>query len=378
MKKTSLYLIILSCFISHVNAQTNGQDNVVGKTYILTSKVLNQEREIQIYLPKGYKDSNKNYPVLYVLDGQRWFLHSVSLLNLFTEYQYTPEFIVVGIPTNDTQRFRFFAKGENLITFLEQEVISFVEAHYRTTKERLLFGWQYAGALAVGILAEKPTLFNAHLVASPFPLTGTVVNRVEKALSEKTRFDNHLFFATSLNETQVEGGAEELAQLLEAKAPSTLTWIYKKLRHETRTSIGHLTSPLETLYHGLRTYFHDYPVLEFLNLEEFNQAGGFANLDNYYKTRAKKYGVSTVIPYDGMFYLLRMSLEEDHYPIFSTFMDKLIDQGMLDQVRKSWAMRYAAFHLKHNHPEAAIKLYTYLLKKFPDDAKIKEKLAAIK
>ena len=44
-------------------AQSTG--NIIGDKFTLPSKVLAQDREIQIYFPESYHDSNKDYPVLY-------------------------------------------------------------------------------------------------------------------------------------------------------------------------------------------------------------------------------------------------------------------------------------------------------------------------
>lgn len=95
------------CFKS--NAQNNEKDNIVGSSLLIQSKIMNDEREIQIFLPGGYADSNITYPVLYILDGQRYFLHGVSLQKSFVEFKQTPKFIIVGISKNPSDRNRNFS-----------------------------------------------------------------------------------------------------------------------------------------------------------------------------------------------------------------------------------------------------------------------------
>ena len=75
-----LLLQTLVFFSYQLAAQITSESNIVGSNIQIQSKVLNQEREIQVYLPDGYEESEKSFPVLYLLDGQRYFLHGVSLL----------------------------------------------------------------------------------------------------------------------------------------------------------------------------------------------------------------------------------------------------------------------------------------------------------
>ena len=95
---TKQLLIIILLFCSNIYGQ-NITDNIVGSSLLIQSKIMNDEREIQIFLPDGYEDSDITYPVLYILDGQRYFLHAVSLQKSFIEFKQTAEFIIVGIST---------------------------------------------------------------------------------------------------------------------------------------------------------------------------------------------------------------------------------------------------------------------------------------
>ena len=42
---------------------------VIGSSWAVPSNVYGGTREINVWLPPGYADSGKTYPVLYVLDG---------------------------------------------------------------------------------------------------------------------------------------------------------------------------------------------------------------------------------------------------------------------------------------------------------------------
>lgn len=350
-------------------AQVYTADTVIGQTVTIPSGVLGGERELFISVPDGYDDTTQTYPVLYLLDGQRWHLYGVSLVQLFAEYDYIPEVIVVGIATEDASRFGFFAESETLLQFLEQDVLAFVDQTYRASSERLLLGWQFAGAFTVEALAERPDLFDAYFAASPIPLTERRVQALLDRVSDQEAIHASLFFTTSFNETGVEEGAENLARLLHEHAPATLNWRYQKLEHETIVSAGHRTTPLGTLYHGLRSHYHDYPMFEPNTIEEYVEAGGLAYVTAYYQSRAEKYGLSSETPNEGMFNLIRLSLNENHYPTFASLMDAFADTDFLDQTNLGWSSRFAEFYLQHNDPDGAIGLYEQLVERFPTSAR---------
>ena len=111
--KTKLIITVIAMVLMALDlqAQTVVADNMVGFNHQIKSEVLGEDREVQIYLPPSYQDAEKEYPVIYVLDGQRFFLHTVSLSQSFQQFQLAPEFIIVGIKNSYPHRFRHFGEG---------------------------------------------------------------------------------------------------------------------------------------------------------------------------------------------------------------------------------------------------------------------------
>ncbi len=359
-KLISIFLLL--SFVKLAGQATS--DHIVGKRVSIQSEVLGQERELLIHLPESYTKTDKQYPVLYLLDGQRWFLQGVSYQKLFDEYGYSPEFIVVGIATNDSPRFGFFANSDRLLDFLELEVISYIDNSFRTSEEKILFGWQFGGAFAIHALAKKPGLFNASLAASPIPLNHQIEEPL-RSLSEP----NALFIGTSKNEDQVNTGVNRLVEFLEKKPSTQLRWQHKILEIEKISSFGHRTTPLGVLYHGLRFYYEDYPLLEFDQLEDFTNAGGFDYVTSYYDKRGEKYGISNEIPQEGMFFLVRLGLDAEHFPTFHQFMNSFLETDFLENINMGWGTRYAEFYLANDYPDGAEMVYEILMRRFPESGR---------
>ena len=360
MNKVLMGILILLTFC-YAKAQS---DYVVGKEYSIPSNVFETNRKIWVSTPEDYQASNKSYPVLYLLDGQRWFLQAVSYQRLFSEYSYTPDFIVVGINTDDPQRYGFFANSEKLIDFIEKDVISSVDSLFRTSDERMLFGWQFAGAFCINTLVERPELFDAYFSASPIPLR-------ESSYSElnSVNMPTSLFLTTSLNEHMVNEGVEKFTSFLKEKSFESLRWKYRMADMESISSFGHRTTPLSTLYQGLRFHFQDYPLLEFDRLEDFNNAGGHDYVNRYYEQRGEKYGISKEIPEEGMFFLVRLGLDSKDYSTFDRFMKDFIPRGFLETVNLGWGSNYADFYLENDDYEGAQLVYESLSTRFPNSAR---------
>ena len=127
-KKILVVLLLLvmatpAVYSQDINSQETDlkiSDNIFGKKLTITSKILDEDRDIQIFLPESYHSNEQSYPVLYILDGQRLFTLGVSLLQSFrSEVKMSPEFIVVGINNKYPDRFSNFEK-EYLISQLKK------------------------------------------------------------------------------------------------------------------------------------------------------------------------------------------------------------------------------------------------------------------
>lgn len=158
----------------------------IGEKIEFQSKILNENRILNIYLPNGYsKDSLKSYPVIYLLDGSidEDFIHIAGIVQFgsFSWINMIPETIVIGIsnvdrkkdftfPTTikkDKEDFPTTGKSENFITFIEKELQPFIDSNYKTNATKTIIGQSLGGLLATEILFKKPQLFDNYIIVSP-------------------------------------------------------------------------------------------------------------------------------------------------------------------------------------------------------------------
>lgn len=363
MNKLIILILIVTSFSSKGFAQSQETDNVFGKKVILKSDVLNEDRTIQVFLPDSYTASpNKKYPVLYILDGQRLFLHGVSLVQSFTsQFQLSPDIIVVGINNKYPDRFNHFL-GTDFLDFIESELISYIDSTYRTSDERLIFGWEYAGAFVIESMINRPHMFDAHIASSPYPIHEERFDGKSRIdmLNEKLEqpFSSFLYFTVSANEGMVEDGTNQLESFLKSNAPKTLQWDYRVI-----VGAEHRSTAYPGLYHGLRSYYSTYPELQFKDLADFKARGGLPYVYNYYKKRSERFGFAEELLPWTMFAITRNAIRADSFVDFESLMHEFKDKDMLNRIRLSRAMSLANYYIKYNKFENALNVYQELNKK---------------
>jgi len=252
----------ICCFLLLNVFQIKAQDSgakpfVIGETRVLKSKVLNEERTLNFYLPNGY-DKTKSYPVIYLLDGSanEDFLHIVGLVQFFVMQYNMPEFIVVGIANVDRKRdFTFHTDLEDLkkdypttghsakfIEFVEQELQPFVTANYKTSETKYIIGQSLGGLLATEILLKKPSLFTHYLIVSPSLWWDdeSLLKNAKSLLGKQKAMNQYVYISVGLQEhkTMIKD-AEEIAVLLKTK--KNLKVDYYPMEKENHASILHLS-----------------------------------------------------------------------------------------------------------------------------------------
>lgn len=182
LKKLLIFCSILFAFQSMVLAQNgNAKPLTIGEIRTIKSKILNEDRVLNIYLPQNF-DKTKSYPIIYLLDGSmnEDFIHVTGLVQFFSQMYSMPETIVVGIANIDRKRdFTFHTDLKDLqkdypttghsdkfINFLEKELKPYIESQFKTT-DTYIFGQSLGGLLATEILLKKPELFNNYFIISP-------------------------------------------------------------------------------------------------------------------------------------------------------------------------------------------------------------------
>lgn len=268
IKKILTFCSIIFTFQSMVLAQNgNVKPLNIGEIRTIKSKILNEERALNIYLPQGF-DKAKSYPIIYLLDGSmnEDFIHVTGLIQFFNLMYAMPETIVVGIANIDRKRdFTFHTDLKDLqkdypttghsdkfINFLEKELKPYIESQFKTT-DTYLFGQSLGGLLAAEILLKKPELFNNYFIISPSLWWDdeSLLKQSSQLLSKIPDTKKFVYVSVGKGEHPVMvKDAEDFYDVLKKSNKKNWTVEYKMMEGDNHATILH-----RSLYEGLVKIF---------------------------------------------------------------------------------------------------------------------------
>ncbi len=253
----------------------------LGNIVKINSKILEEPRELWVYVPESatepeYKDFK--YPIIYLLDGYSNFHSVASLARQMSSWggtSHIPEMIVVGIPNTDrlrdltpTQTMGTSGGGKEFISFIETELIPYMEFNYPSSGHRTFIGHSLGGLMVIDTLLKKPELFENYVAIDPSLWWDDqlVVEHAKSLLTKPNYEDKSLYLAvantmlglSTINEvrndqderTQHIRSILEFATLAEEHSNSGLKFAWKYYDDER-----HVTLPLIAEYDSMRFFF---------------------------------------------------------------------------------------------------------------------------
>lgn len=231
----------------------------------VSSKVLDEERLISIYLPKNYESSEKKFPVLYLLDGYVSLQVVTTAVDLLSHSFKIPQMIVVAI--HNVDRIRDFAPvyveeypnsggGDKFLEFISNELIGYMDTNYKSADFKVFIGMSGGGGFVTYSFISKPEVFNSYIAISPYLqwYDNYIVKLASKKQLQKFNSQKH-FYMTVGNEPEYFNALDEFAQLVENKGDKTLNFKYEKFFDENHWSIPYLGT-----YYGLRHTFSEWTL----------------------------------------------------------------------------------------------------------------------
>jgi len=283
---------------------------VIGTRVSFESRILNETRQLEVYLPGDYDRSAEKYPVLYVLDGDWLFQYCVSIVHMLTP-NYFPRMIVIGIPNTDRRRDLDPAAAgrpgeesgsERFLRFIREELIPFVEGKYRAHSFRILTGHSLAGLYALFNGLKSPSTFAAYIATSPsiaseerFRLLSGIVDS-RPAASWEQRF------------LYISGGGNEGADLQKAIAAFGLRLkdgVCPGLEWSTDIFEGEGHVPVRGFYQGLQRLFADWMISR-----ELLAKADLTGIQGHYRALSEKFGWEVRVPPDVLASIGRRAITE--------------------------------------------------------------------
>ena len=234
----------------------------------LRSTTTGRAYDLYVYLPSRFVSGAK-YPVLYLLDGQ-WVKLLASIQGGLLYDKFVPDVMVVGItysgPNANYDSLRAVdytpkaapsnpgsGQAAKFLTFLESELIPFIETNYPgDPTRRALMGASLGGLFTLYAMFTKPELFAGYAAGSP---AVTYANR--------GAFDDEAAYAVAHNALPAKlyvavGDQESLFAPVQALVRTLRARGYEGLTLENRVIAGerHSGNKPEAFNRGVRFLFH--------------------------------------------------------------------------------------------------------------------------
>lgn len=268
MKLLSTFFFLLSFVVARGQQIVNPAPDhnfILGKTEVIHSAVLSEDRTLNIYLPGGY-DPKIKYPVIYLLDGSadEDFIHVAGIVqfNTFPWVDRMPKSILVGI-ANTNRKYNFTSQSDRssdlklipknggsapFISFIEKELQPYIDQKFGGNKDNTIIGQSLGGLLATEILFTKPQLFSKYIIISPslWWRDGYLLGETPAILKSNYNSPTHIYIGVG-KEGSIDGSknhimekdARLLAKKLKNGASQTVNVFFNYLPDEDHATVTH-------------------------------------------------------------------------------------------------------------------------------------------
>lgn len=237
----------------------------IGHTTNIHSTILDENREIQVYLPPSYNDYHtQKYPTIYLLDGESNFHYLTGMVEKLSKFPYPsiPEMIIIGIINTDRsrdltptaqksddqqfhQRIQSSTGGNNnFFQFLEHELMPKINEQYRTDGFNILIGHSFGGITALNHMLNGTVDIQAYIVHDPSIWWDKEVMLQRFQQVKDKDFNNTILFLTQVGETENKGhltshysGIQKFNHYLNTEPFAHLDYQYKQYEDEDHGSI---------------------------------------------------------------------------------------------------------------------------------------------
>jgi predicted alpha/beta superfamily hydrolase len=228
--------------------------------------VFNTEIAVSVYLPANYEASAAKYPVLYDLNGFAYFTYCAGTVELLARNIDIPEMIVIGlpglqngyVPTPFEERKAEPAGADLSLQFFSQELIPFIDAHYRTAGFNLLCGHSVGGLFTMYALFTRSDLFSGYIASSPWFQANNQywLKQVDKMFQAESLAGKFLYMDVGKKEQDLTISTyTELEKWMKARDLKGLTW-----KSEWLENVDHGTMLGLSLYGGLLSIFEGWKI----------------------------------------------------------------------------------------------------------------------
>ncbi|TQF70341.1 alpha/beta hydrolase [Pseudoalteromonas luteoviolacea] len=284
MKAILGILITLFCFSAFASYEnfTYRHDPI---EHTFSPNVLPESKKVWVVLPKGYhspENAQKKYPVVYITDGEMYQFITAESMWFASIVGHIPQAILVAIDTNENRARDLTptvpddghssvdttGQSARFQSFINDEVVAFIDENYRTNDFRVLAGHSLGGLFTItaALNTHVQDTFKSYIALDPSMWwdNALIVNQVElsAALFNSKAYNIYVAAAHDHDNVPKEFFADYLAHIQAIARTGHLLLAADKTTgtYDVFQSENHMSMLHQGLYKGLRAAFACYPV----------------------------------------------------------------------------------------------------------------------
>ena len=161
------------------------------ETFSFASRILNNQRQVKIYLPWGYRDSRERYKTLYVQDGLDYLnLGKINeIVDAMIDEKEIAPVVMVLVPPVDRNK-EYLANADFARAFAT-ELVPAIDAKYRTKADagsRAVLGSSLGGLISIMLAGQYPQVFANCAGQSSAIFADTDLDKLVSAPKDAVRF----------------------------------------------------------------------------------------------------------------------------------------------------------------------------------------------
>ncbi len=249
--------VLLALISSAAMTKDEAAPIVIGETLTIRSAALNEARTINIYLPPGFAEPGRKFPVLYLIDGgiDQDFLHIAGSAHLGSIWARSRSVIIVGVETKDRRKelvgptsdpallkqYPTAGSSAAFRQFLRDEVKPLIAEKYPISGDDAVIGESLAGLFIVETYLREPSLFGRYAAISPSLWWDKEKLSFEAAtlVAERSPASRPLYVNIANEGGEMQSGLDRLLTALAQQSG----WCYVPQPAMTHATIYHSTAP---------------------------------------------------------------------------------------------------------------------------------------